>query len=117
MKQLRVITLVVGLLLGAGEIARWWGDARLVPLALDELFVAAALLWAAIRGQAAGFAAAWGMLCGLAVTLLVPVLDHLIHGPPKDGAVLYTVILGAGLALGLWAVWRAVSARERSRGR
>lgn len=108
MKLLRIAALIVGLLLGGGEIARWWGDARLVPLAFDELLVAIALLWAAVRGGQARLAAAWGIFCGLAVTLLVPVADHLIHGPPKDGAVFYAVILGGGLILGLWAVWRAL---------
>ncbi|MFA7440928.1 MAG: hypothetical protein WCZ66_08140 [Sphingomonadaceae bacterium] len=118
MKPLRIITLVVGLLLGGGEIARWWGDARFVPLAFDELFVSAALLLAAARPRATIFAAGWGMFCGLAVTLLVPTVDHVVHGPPKDGAIFYTVILSAGLVLGLWAVWRAIGLdRGRSRGR
>lgn len=118
MHALRILTLIAGLVLGGSEIARWWGNPHLVPLAFDELLVAAALLWAAARPGAASLAAAWGMFCGLTVTLLVPVADHLIHGPPKDGAIFYAVILGGGLALGLWAVARAASlGRGRSRGR
>ncbi|PBN42274.1 hypothetical protein SxD43FB_17285 [Sphingobium sp. D43FB] len=109
------------MLLALGEIARWWGNPRLVPLALDECVVAAALLGAALASRRLGpapLAAAWGCYCGLVLSLLVPTLDHLLHGPPKDSAVFYAVILAAMLTPGLWAVGRAlalcrVSQRER----
>lgn len=111
MKALHRVTIVVAMLLALGEIARWWGDPRMVPLAFDELVVAAAMLAAvgtARRFGAALLAAAWGCFCGLALSLLVHTLGHLLHGPPKDSAAIYAVILAAMLALGLWAACRAL---------
>jgi hypothetical protein len=111
MRSLRVLTVVVALLLALGEVARWWGQARLVPLAFDELLVAAAMLWAAAiapRAGSAPLAAAWGLFCGLTLGLLVPTLDHLLHGPPKASAGFYAIVLAAMLAVGVWAVLRAL---------
>lgn len=112
MKVLRLLTVLIAVLLALGEIARWWGDPRLVPLAFDELLVAATMLGAALttgRFGPAPLAAAWGCFCGFVVSLLIPTLDHLLHGPPKDSAAFYAVILAAMLALGLWAVGRALA--------
>lgn len=112
MKALRLLTVLIAVLLALGEIARWWSDPRLVPLAFDELLIAAAMLGAALvtgRFGPAPLAAAWGCFCGFVVSLLIPTLDHLLHGPPKDSAAFYAVILAAMLALGLWAVGRALA--------
>lgn len=112
MKSLRFITALVALILAAGEIARWWNSPRFVPLAFDELLVAFAMLWAAqVAGKkgAAPLVAAWGLFCGLMVSLLVPTLDHLLSGPPKESAVFYAVILGLMLALGGLALVRALA--------
>lgn len=121
MKTLRILTIFVAVLLALGEIARWWGDPRLVPLAFDELAVAAAMLGAAIMARRRGpapLAWAWGLFCGLVLSLLVPTLDHLLHGPPKESAVFYAVILAAMLAPGLWATFRALAlSREAGRER
>ena len=111
MRALRIVTLAVALAIGLGEIARWWGDARMLPLALDELIVAAAMIWAARASTnlgAAPLAAAWGVYCGLMLALLVPTLDHLLFGPEKASAPFYAVILGAMLAVGLWALGRSL---------
>lgn len=119
MKPLRIATIIVAVLLAGGEIARWWGDARFLPLAFDELLIAAALLWAALiapRRGTAPLAAAWGLFCGMVLTLLVPTLDHLLFGPPKESAVFYSVALGIGLLGGLWALAAALSlSRSASR--
>lgn len=113
MTSLRLLTCVVAFLLGAGEIARWWGQPRFVPLALDELLVAGAMLWAAVAAKRAGreiwLVGAWGIYCGFVLALLVPTLDHLLGGPPKPSAVFYSAILSAMLAVGLWALLRAVA--------
>lgn len=112
MTNLRALTLLVASLLALGEISRWWGDLRFVPLALDEIAVAAAMCAAALAARRIGpvpLAAAWASFCGLAVSLLVATLDHLFHGPPKERAVFYSVILAAMLALGLWAVGRSLA--------
>ena len=111
MRSLRVLTVLVALLIALGEVARWWGQARLVPLAFDELLVAAAMLGAAAIAPVAGtgpLAAAWGLFCGLTLGLLVPTLDHLLHGPPKASAGFYAIVLAAMLAVGVWAVVRAL---------
>lgn len=117
MGPLRLVTCAVAVLLGGGEIARWWGQSRLVPLALDELLVTGAMLWAAAVAGRVGsvpLAAAWGAYCGLVLALLVPTLDHLLGGLPKPSASFYAIILAAMLALGLWALLRAMRlARER----
>lgn len=118
MRTFRLLTIFVALLLGGSEIARWWGNPRLVPLAIDELAIALALLAAAFaptRLGSAPMAAAWGAYCGLILSLLVPTIDHLVHGPPKESAIFYTVILGGMLVVGLWAVGRALVQGRRSR--
>ena len=108
MAKLRLFTVIIALLLAGGEVARWWGNPRFLPLAFDELLVGAALLAASLstrRYGAAPLVAAWGLFCGLTLSLLVPTLDHLLFGPPKEsGAVFYSVILSLMLAAGLAAL-------------
>jgi hypothetical protein len=112
MAKLRAVTFLFALLLAGGEIARWWGQPRFLPMALDELLVAAAMIAAAAlapRHGPAPLAAAWGLFCGLALALLVPTLDHLLFGPPKASAGFYSVVLGLTLLVGLGALLRALS--------
>jgi hypothetical protein len=107
MTVLRIVTVLVALLLAGGEAARWWSSPRFMPLAFDELVVAAAMLATALwapRFGAAPLAAAWGLFCGLVLGLLVPTLDHLLHGPEKASAGFYAAVLAAMLALGLIAM-------------
>lgn len=119
MKTLRILTIIVAALLALGEVARWWGDPRLVPLAFDEIAVAAAMVAAALatgRHGAAPLAAAWAFFSGLVLSLLVPTLDHLLHGPPKESAEFYALVLAAMLAFGVLATWWAlVLTRESGR--
>lgn len=119
MNKLKVVTLLVATLLAMGELSRWWGDLRLVPLAFDELAVAAAMLAAALAARRFGpapLAAAWGSFCGLAVSLLAGTLEHLLHGPPKESAAFYAVILATMLALGLGALgWALALCRSAPR--
>jgi peptidoglycan/LPS O-acetylase OafA/YrhL len=108
MISLNRLAWLVALLISAGEIARFWGSPRFVPMALDELLIAAALVWAATRSRADGHLAAWGALCGLALVLLVETLDHQMHGPAKAAGPVYLAALGAMLIVGLWALGRAL---------
>ena len=111
MKALNILACLFAFLIAAGELARFWGSARFSPLALDELLMAAALLWAAWRSRRDGAAwhlAAWGALCGFALVLLVETAGHQMHGPAKAAGPLYLTALGATLAVGLWAVIRAL---------
>ncbi len=120
MKRFRIITFAAGSLLAASELARWWGSPRLVPLAFDEVLVGGALALAALgaRRSPAALAAAWGAFCGLMLSLLIPTLDHLLNGPPKQSAGFYGVVLTAMLAAGLGALAHALSlGREGRRGR
>ena len=110
-KSLRLLAFAVALLLALGEAARWWGSARMMPLAFDEWLVAAALAgaaWIAPRAGAGPLAAAWGLFSGLVLGLLVPTLDHLMSGPEKESAHFYAAVLAAMLVLGLWATVRSV---------
>jgi hypothetical protein len=119
MKSLRVASLIIAVLIAGGEVARWWGQARMLPMALDELVVAGALVGAALaapRHGPAPLAVAWGLYCGLMLGLLVPTLDHLMWGPEKESAFFYAAVLGAMLAIGLWGAARAL-ALTRARGR
>lgn len=111
MKTLRTVTCFVAILLAASEIARWWGQPRFMPMALDELLVAGAMLAAAVsmkHAERGWLAAAWGIYCGFVLSLLVPTIDHLLGGPPKASAGFYTAILGAMLVVGMWALVRAI---------
>lgn len=40
MNTLCILTILFAARLALGEIARWWGDPRLVPLAFDEFAIA-----------------------------------------------------------------------------
>lgn len=110
MQTLRIVTFAVALALALGEIARCWGQPRFAPMAFDEILVAGAMAWAAFdpRRAAPRLVAAWGVYCGLMMALLVPTLDHLMAGPHKPSAGFYAVVLAAMLALGLWALFRAI---------
>jgi hypothetical protein len=115
MTPLAIFTIIAALLLGAGEAARWWGDPRFHPLALDEMLVAAAMVWAGLAERRLGagpLVLAWGAFCGLVLALLAPTLDHLLHGPPKESALFYAAVLAMMLAIGLIA---AISALRRLR--
>ena len=117
MTALRLFTIVIALLLAVSETARWWGDARMVPLAFDEWLLAAALLSAAwgARGRGAWpLALAWMLVSGWVLALLVPTLDHLLFGEAKASATFYAVMLGAMQATALGA---AVIALRMSRPR
>ena len=111
MRALNALACLVAFLIAAGEIARFWGEPRFFPMALDELLVASALVfaaWHARRDGAAWHLAAWGAFCGLVLVLLVETADHQIHGPAKAAGPVYLAALGFMLVLGLWAVRRAL---------
>lgn len=118
MAKLRLFTIIVALLLAGGEVARWWGNPRFLPLAFDELLVGAAMLAAALSARRHGpapLAAAWGLFCGLVLSLLMPTLDHLLFGPEKpSGVVFYSVTLSVMLAVGLLALWVSLQPALRS---
>lgn len=110
MKALNGLAYLISLLIVGGEIARFWGSERLIPLALDELLVAVALVWATWRSRYDGACwhlAAWGAFCGLSLVLLVETADHQMHGPAKAAGPIYLAALSAMLVLGLWSVRRA----------
>jgi hypothetical protein len=111
MGALNALAYLVALLISAGEIARFWGSERFVPMALDELLIAAALTWAAWRSRHDGarwHVAAWSAFCGLTLVLLIETADHQMHGPAKADGPLYLAALGAMLIVGLWAVGRSL---------
>lgn len=113
MSKLHICTLLVGAMLALGEIGRWWGNPRFVPLAFDEVLVAAGMVAAVLGARRFGpapLAAAWGGFCGLTLSLFVETLNHLFHGPPKDSAAFYATVLGLMLGLGLWALWSTLGA-------
>lgn len=120
MKALNRLACFAALAISAGEVARFWGSERFIPLALDELLIAAALLWAAWRAPHDGarwHLAAWSALCGLALVLLVETADHQMHGPAKADGPVYLVALTAMLIVGLWAVGRALRLVRPGTGR
>jgi hypothetical protein len=120
MGKLNGLAYSVALVISAGEIARFWGSERFLPMALDELAVASALAWAAWRSRSGGagwHVAAWGAFCGLLLVLLVETADRQIHGPAKAAGPIYLVALGVMLILGLSAVGRALHLVRRGDGR
>ncbi|WP_129792977.1 hypothetical protein [Sphingosinicella sp. CPCC 101087] len=97
--------------ISAGEIARFWGSGRSIPMALDELAIAVVLVWAAWRSPregAYGHLVVWGAFCGLVLVLLVETADRQMHGPMEAAGPIYLAVLGAMLILGLWSVRRAL---------
>ena len=111
MRVLNIVACLVAFLIATGEIARFWGSARFIPMALDELLVAAALILAAARAKRDGtrwHIAAWGGFCGLTLVLLVETADHQLHGPVKEAGAIYLAALGTMLLVGLWALRRAL---------
>jgi fucose 4-O-acetylase-like acetyltransferase len=120
MKALNASASVVALLISLGEISRFWGSERFIPMAMDELLIAAALVWAAWRARSDGafwHLAAWSAFCGFVLVLLVETADHQMHGPAKAAGPFYLAALGAMLTLGLWAAVRALRLVRRERGR
>jgi hypothetical protein len=110
MSALNRLAWLLAFVLLTGEIARFWGSARFIPLALDELFIAAALAWAAWRSRRDGpiwHLAAWSAFCGSMLVLLVETAGHQIHGPAKQAGPLYLAALTCLLLIGLWAGRRA----------
>lgn len=102
---------LAALLLSAGELARFGGSVRFIPMALDELVIAMALLWAVWRSSSDGpcwHLAAWAAFSGLMLGLLVDTADHQIHGPTKTAGTFYLAALSLLLIAGLWAVGRAL---------
>lgn len=111
MKALNALAYLVALIISAGEIARFWGTARFIPMALDEFAVAAALVgavWRSPYDRGSFHLAAWGAFCGLVLVLLVETASHQMHGPAKAAGPIYLVVLCAMMMLGLWAVRRAL---------
>ncbi len=111
MGKLNGLAYLIAFVISLGEFARFWGSARFIPMAIDELLVAAVLIWAAWRAPRDGacwHVAAWGAFCGLMLALLVETADHQMHGPVKSAGTLYLVALGGLLIVGLWAVRRAL---------
>ena len=118
MRILRPLTIIVAALLALGEVGRWWGKPNFVPLAFDELILAAAMVAAALTSKRFGpapLAAAWGAFCGFVLGLLVPTLDHLLFGSLKASATFYSVILTAMLMAGIWALVRSLALCRESR--
>lgn len=119
MRILNLLAVLFAALISAGEIARFWGNPRFFPMALDELLVAAALIWACWRAPRDGaqwHLAAWSGFCGLVLVLLIETVDHQVHGPVKAAGPVYLVALSAMLALGLWAARRAMRLLPGDRG-
>ena len=111
MGALNGLAYLIALVISAGEIARFWGSERFIPMALDELLIAVALVWAAWRSRYDGACwhlATWGAFCGLVLVLLVQTADHQMHGPAKAAGPIYLTALSAMLIVGLWAVRRAL---------
>ncbi len=120
MGALNGLAYLTALIISAGEIARFWGSERFIPMALDELVIALALIWAAWRSRYDGaywHLPAWGGFCGLVLVLLIDTADHQMHGPAKSAGTIYLAVLSFMLILGLWAVRRALQLARRGPGR
>jgi hypothetical protein len=118
MRALNISAYTNAFVLLAGELARFWGSARFIPMAIDELLVAALLVGAAWKSRQDGgllHLVAWGAFCGLVLTLLVDTADHQMHGPVKAAGPAYLTILASMLIFGMWATLRALRISRRAR--
>lgn len=120
MRALNGLACFTALVISTGEIARHWDSGRFIPMGLDELLIAVALVWAAWRSRYDGahwHLAAWSAFCGLVLVLLVETADHQMHGPVKSAGSIYLAALSAMLIAGLWAVRRTLHlVRRDARG-
>jgi len=111
MKALDLAAYLVAFVITAGELARFWSSERFIPMALDELLISAALVWAAWRSGRHGAGwhlAAWSAFSGFTLVLLIETADHQMHGPAKAAGPAYLAALTVMLIVGLWAVGRAL---------
>lgn len=71
MKMFRKLSIVLALLLMAGETFRSYGDGRHIMFILDDFFAGIFMIWAALKftrdepARRAAFAAAWGVAAGM----------------------------------------------------
>jgi hypothetical protein len=54
MRALNISAYITAFVLLAGELARFWGSARFIPMAIDEILVAALLVGAAWQSRQDG---------------------------------------------------------------
>ncbi len=104
MRLMRILAVVVGGLLLAGEFARRGMDAAVEPRAIDDL--AAGILLVALgllgrRVRPGWHAAGWGLFTGVILATLGLNLDALLAAADKPRAGLYVAVLGLMLVVGL----------------
>ncbi|QMW22953.1 hypothetical protein [Sandaracinobacteroides saxicola] len=114
MISVRILGFLLGLLLIAGELARWWGNAMGLPKALDDVIAGAILLLLAVLGgriAPALHVAGWALFTGVMLTTLVINLDAWMWDAGKARAGLYAAALSLLSAVGaivtLWWARRA----------
>lgn len=108
---MRILALLLGAALLAGELARR-GDSLLSrPRAWDDLAAGTVLLILAALGPRAGpalHAAGWGLFTGVMLATFGINFDALVAGGPKPRAGLYSAALAAMVLVGAGAsIWWA----------
>ncbi len=111
MRIMPIVSLLVGLMLIAGEVARRGDSVLAAPRALDDLVAGAVLVMLGLLGRRlrpAWHAAGWALFTGVMLSTLGINLDGWLADAEKPRAGVYVPVLAALVLLGVGAtIWWA----------
>ncbi len=118
MKTFRTISIVLAVLLMAGEVFRSWGDGRHIMFILDDFFAGIFMIFAALRFTSdtpvrrATFAAAWGVAVGMLYgSFFTKLLSGGSYNSGNFDPGLLTTLLGICFAASLVGLYLAITMR------
>lgn len=106
----RILTLLTGSLLLAGEAARWLAGGSGWPKPVDELVAGVVLVVLGLAGRAARgvwWAAGWALFTGVMLGALVANWQAALAPGGKAGAPIYLPVLAVLVVAGAAATWLA----------
>lgn len=110
MQMMRWLAIIIGVLVMAGEAARWLSGAGAGVNAVDDVVTGVVLMalgTAGAHARPALHAAGWALFAGVMLSTLVLTLGEWLTPPGKPSAAVYLPVLGllTGLGLGVSLWW------------